>query len=114
MSRFIPSQHQTFLKEAIVNTWSTKQTQQNERSVLGLSLPGLANPLTLASISMTKSTGKLQQANRATAAFCPVGIPVISIHRDPSMSCQRSFSKRHTDWTHSIQGLNPLSPGTLS
>jgi hypothetical protein len=106
----ITEQH---LKEAIVNTWSNMQLQQNGLSALVLSLLGQLTGTKLTLNSMTNRTGKLKQASKANfaaAAWFPLAQPTHPIYRNESAQVKRSFSLRHFDWTHCIRGLTPLSP----
>jgi len=105
----ITEQH---LKEAIVNTWSNTQLKQNELSTLVLSLLGQLTGTKLTLNSMTNLTGKLKQASKANIAaaiWFPVAQPAHPIYRGESAQFDRSFSLRHSDWTHCIRGFTPLS-----
>jgi hypothetical protein len=105
----ITEQH---LKEAIVNTWSNTQLKQNGLSALVLSLLGQRNGTKLTRNSMTNPAGKQKQASKANSAVAlwfPVAQPAHPIYRGESAHGDRSFSLRHSDWTHCIRGFIPLS-----
>lgn len=93
-----------------MNTKSNQQMKQNERNTLGLTLlVGSMVGKRQSMKPMANSSGIWLEANKAqgaAAAAYPNATPALPIHRGEFAESARSFSLRHSDWTHRIRGDN--------
>lgn len=93
-----------------MNTQSNQQMKQNERNTLGLTLLVGSMVGKRQSIkTMTNISGirlAANKAQRAAAAVYPNAMPALPIHWGEFAEYERSFSLRHSDWTHRIRGDN--------